>query len=100
MRQRLYGSLLLVVLATLLDGCRTSQPPKISIICLGDGFGGADCATATGLKVYKKPSELKDFWMTTEVDEANFSAWCYDTSKANIAPAMEKIKGQAKQGPL
>jgi len=82
----------IVIFCSLMLGCRTSKPPSISIICIGDGAGGADCVDSAGNKVYKKPSELKNFWMTTQYDEANFTAWCYDTSPAKAAKAMSAIK--------
>ena len=87
--------LLSLVLGTL-SSCRSSQPPTLSLICIGDGFGGADCVNETGAKVYKAPSELKNFWMTTEVDQQNFSAWCYDTSPAITEQAMINIAKVAR----
>ena len=55
--------------------CRDSLPPKIEI-CIFNGFG-ADCVEADGSKKYRLPSELNDYWMTSESDEANYSSWCY-----------------------
>ena len=87
------GRLLSVALALLiLSSCRDSQPPVISIICIGDGFGGADCSDPQGNKIHKGPSDLQGFWMTTETDEANFASWCYATDMALIQLHMEKTK--------
>lgn len=90
-----YALVISVVLAAFLCGsCRNSKPPKISLICLGDGYGGADCVDPAGNKIYKSPSDLKDFWMTTQVDEANYSAWCYDTSVSNTTKAMQVMNAR------
>lgn len=100
--------LTLTTLAMLSEACRTDKPPVISIICLGDGFGGSDCSlSAAGtvpegcsvkdpsqpLQVYCPPSALKDFWMTTQADEANFSSWCYKVPAKVGAAELERIKG-------
>lgn len=83
----------IIVLATITSGCpRKDPPPKISVICIGDGFGGADCVTSDGQNVYKSPSELKDFWMTTENDQANYSAWCYGTTPKVTAKVMRQMR--------
>jgi len=85
-----------VVLLSLL-GCRKDQPPKISIICLGDGFGGADCTLADGSHVSKLPSELKDFWMTTNTDMANFASWCYGGSPPAAKVMLRSMKAEIRQ---
>lgn len=91
-----HGSLLFLALA-FLSGCRTSQPPKLSVICIGDGYGGANCADSAGNKVYKKPSELVNFWMTTENDEQNFAQWCYGSSTPEpIHASMNAIKEKVR----
>lgn len=92
MKAQKCGWLLLAVLAFLSNGCRTDKPPQISIICIGDGFGGADCVLSTGEKKYLKPSELKNFWMTTQLDMQNFSSWCYDTSPKVVSHHMERLE--------
>ena len=90
-RLLLCGSLLLVATVS----CRTDKPPAISIICIGDGFGGADCVLASGERQYKSPSELKNYWMTTAVDQQNYSSWCYKTTPSNISREMSAIKESA-----
>lgn len=90
------GKLLFLVLAFALSGCRTDRPPLMSVICTGDGFGGAECVTHAGAKVYKAPSELKNFWMTTQDDEANFAAWCYDATPDQTKSAMDQIQNKIK----
>jgi hypothetical protein len=99
-KQLKLGKLLFLGLV-FLSSCRTDPPPKLSIICIGDGLGGAECADSFGNSVYRLPSQLKNFWMTTEADEANFASWCYEGTP-NAAPspspavlqAMEDIKKQ------
>lgn len=94
MRQLKNGKWLLASLGLLLiDGCRDSVPPKIEV-CIGDSIGGADCVEADGSKKYRLPSELINYWMTSEPDEANFSSWCYDTSLKNAQNGMQSIKKQ------
>lgn len=87
------GKMLLLVLAfpLLSSGCRESVPPKIEI-CIGDGFGGADCIEADGSKLYKSPSALKNYWMTNEPDQANFTAWCYDSGVPAVNAGMSQVK--------
>ena len=91
MRRRKLGRLLLVALAFPLASCRDSQPPKIEI-CIGDGFGGADCVEADGSKLYRAPSALTSYWMTSEPDEANFASWCYQTTQQEVDPVMNQIR--------
>jgi hypothetical protein len=82
----------LIPLFLLLSSCRDSTPPVLSIICIGDGVGGADCVDSTGAQVHKDPSDLLNFWMTTEADEQNFTSWCYDESESKIQNAMRGVK--------
>lgn len=92
MKLRKLGWLLFLALASANSlGCRKDQPPQLSIICTLDGRGGGDCVLPGGQKIYKSPSEMKNFWATTQVDMSNFSAWCYDTSPENIEKAMSVI---------
>lgn len=75
------GALLCLALVSLLSSCkgtRKDQPPVLSVICLGDGFGGADCSMPDGSKKYLSPSELKNYWMTTNADAQNLVQWCYN----------------------
>src|SRR4051812_30775572 len=106
--QRLHsGKKLLACLGLLLNSCRTSTPPPMDI-CLGDGFGGADCQLRAGSEMisrcsqnpkgyYCPPSALLNMWMTTETDEASFAKWAYDTNSSEpIQKGMDKIKGSVK----
>jgi hypothetical protein len=95
MPRPLYGLMLLGVLA-LASSCRHSNPPPLSLICLLDGFGGADCVTASGVKKYLAPSETLNMWATTQADMSNFSAWCYDTNPKNTSSAMRVISGELR----
>lgn len=89
--------------------CRTDKPPSISIICIGDGFGGCDGSIPVGgsfpdgcvikdpakpTQVYCPPSALKNMWMTTQQDEANFAGWCYKTTPARADRTLERIKSR------
>lgn len=90
-----HGKTSLLALGLLaLSGCRNSVPPKIEI-CIGDGVGGADCIEANGAKLYRPPSQLLDYWMTSEPDEANYSSWCYDTTTAAAQAGMKQMKAKA-----
>lgn len=87
----------LLTLAVLISSCRTSQPPEISIICLGDGLGGANCKDPKGNVIHKLPSELENFWMTTPEDMAAFSAWCFKTNLNVTAPIVREMTTQMKE---
>lgn len=96
MRQLKLGTMLCLSLASvLLSSCRNSNPPPIDI-CIGDGFGGADCVLKDNTKAYLSPSQLKNYWMTPEADEAAFSSWCYDASQSNVKAQMKAIKRATK----
>lgn len=97
MRRLLNGRKRYLVLAFLLSGCRDSVPPKLSIICLGDGSGGADCTKADGTNEHLLPSQLLNFWMTTNADIANYSSWCNQTSVESVKPFMAQIEAKMKQ---
>lgn len=95
MRQQQHGKLLFLSLGLLaLSSCRNSIPPKIEV-CILDGFGGGDCVEADGSQLYRSPSAMKNYWSTSEPDEANFSSWCYDTTPEVVKIGMEKIKKSA-----
>lgn len=85
------GMFLLMV--GLLDGCRSDPAPVLSIICLGDGFGGGDCSFPNGDRKYLPPSELKNFWMTSQPDFYNFSAWCFDTTPKKVSSIIQSTTG-------
>ena len=86
-------ALLISLLA--LSACRTDKPPELSIICIGDGLGGADCSLPGGGQVSRSPSELKNYWMTTQTDQAKFAAWCYGVPPKTANAALEVIKRSA-----
>jgi hypothetical protein len=91
MRQHRLGKLLLLGLELLLPSCRDSIPPKIEI-CIGDGFGGADCVEADGTQLYKPPSGLKNYWMSNQPDMANFTSWCYQTAPSTVMAGMNGVE--------
>lgn len=91
-------------------GCRKDPPPVLSILCIMDGFGGGDCAlpfegapihegcsikdAAKPMEVYCPPSAMKNFWATSQPDEANFASWCYKTTPARANAALDRIKAR------
>ncbi len=90
------GKMCLVVLALALSGCRSSKPPAIGI-CIGDGLGGADCIGSDNSKFYMSPSDLKNFFMLSQSDEARFVSWCFDTTEAHVQPWLENTKDEVKR---
>lgn len=82
---------LILLFGVSLSACRTDTPPKISIICTLDGSGGGDCVEADGTPVHKEPSEMLNYWATTQTDEANFAGWCYDVPPATVQARMKKM---------
>lgn len=91
------GKLLLVGLGLLaLESCRDSVPPAIEI-CIGNGVGGADCVESSGKKKYRLPSELTNYWMTSQPDMKNFSSWCYDIPADDVQKHMDRIEAQARE---
>jgi len=94
---RVLGKLLLASLGLLLlSSCRDSVPPKIEI-CIGDGAGGADCVESDGSQMHRTPSQLTNYWMTSEPDEANLLSWCYMSETSLIMHGMDKIEEKAQQ---
>lgn len=72
--------------------CRSSTPPPTDI-CVGDGFGGADCTLSTGEHKYKSPSDLKGAWIIPDQKQAtSFVSWCYDATQEQVQAAMEKAQ--------
>lgn len=96
MRLQLPGKRLLVILVLALNSCRNDPPPVLSTICILDGTGGGDCVMADGSKKFMLPSEMLNFWATTQADEQNFSSWCYQTTPQMVKPQMDKIFQEAK----
>lgn len=90
------GGPFFLLLALPLLSCRTSVPPQIEI-CLGDGFGGADCVERDGTQMYRSPSSLQNYWMTNQVDESSFSQWCYQTTQENVDLHMQMIAEDIKK---
>lgn len=88
------GRTLLVVLALLLSSCRSSVPPAIPI-CLGDGVGGADCVLEDGSRKYLPPSDLLNYWMTTQEGMKKFSSWCYQTDENTVSQEMKGFELKA-----
>lgn len=89
--------LMLGMMSLLVQGCRSSTPPPTDV-CIGDGFGGADCTLSDGSHAYKPPSQLKSAWIIPDQKQAQlFVGWCYDTSPAAVAPAMEKVAEEARK---
>lgn len=76
-------------------GCRNDKPPQLSVVCTLDGLGGGDCADPQGKYIYKSPSEMKNWWATTQTDEANYSSWCYGGAPQGAAGAkLEQIRSR------
>lgn len=89
------GALLCLGLGLVLPSCRNDAPPRVEV-CIGDGFGGADCVETNATQLYRSPSMLKNYWMTGQPDEANFAAWCYGATPAQVTPVMTEIESQAR----
>ncbi len=90
---------LCIAVAVLCGGCRTDHPPKLSLICTLDGFGGGNCVQSDGTREYREPSKMVNFWATTQEDQANFSAWCYGVSPKAAKRVMAKIYRRINSGP-
>jgi len=90
------GSTWTIILFLFLSSCRNSTPPPMDI-CILDGFGGADCVLKDGTRAYRSPTQLKNYWATTEFDMQGFSSWCYHTNSANIRSQMNRIKKESKE---
>lgn len=92
MQSHKLGRPLLAVLVLLsLSSCRNSVPPKIEV-CIGDGVGGADCIEADGSKLFRPPSQLKNYWMTNQPDEANLLSWCFATTPSAVSSGMKLVR--------
>lgn len=97
MLRSLPGRLLLIALVALAS-CRSDNPPSIDI-CIGDGFGGADCLLKDGTKIYLKPSQLKNAWISNQEDMKAFTSWCYDTTKEAVDARMKQLTEELGHGP-
>ncbi len=104
------GARLSLLLALLSSGCRKDQPPAIDI-CIGDGFGGANCTLIFGSPLIPKctpktdghdglywcpPTALGNSWITTEESMKLFSSWCYKTSPDVVEVQMNQIRESLK----
>lgn len=68
----------LIAFLLLIPACRKDKAPPTDV-CIGDGFGGADCTLSTGEHAYKKPSDLRNAWMIPDAKQAQaFADWCYN----------------------
>lgn len=74
-------TVLITLLAVYAAGCPRDYPPKLSLICTLDGIGGGDCSDSTGVHIYKAPSEMTNYWATTQTDAENLVSWCYGVSQ-------------------
>lgn len=87
--------LLLAIGLVALSSCRKDTPPPVEI-CIGDGVGGADCIEKDGSRRYRRPSELENYWMTNQEDQAAFASWCYKANPQSVERAMDRIAGDLK----
>lgn len=94
MKQQAVGKLLSVALL-LGSACATTEttPPPIPVF-FHDGLGGADGRESNGDKAYKKPSQLKNWWMTDPLSMARFSAWCYRLPPNEVDRLLAEILEQ------
>lgn len=91
--------ILCAFLALLSTGCRRDYPPPIEPICTMDGFGGGDCVHTDGKREYLAPSQMKNYWATSQESQAAFSAWCYGVKVKTAYKAMAQIKRRIFHGP-
>ena len=85
--------------AAVYSGCRSSKPPKIPI-CIGTGYGGADCKLVDGTYEHWGPTKLKNAWITTQHGMALFSSWCYDAKLSIIQAEMAEIDEEIRSADL
>ena len=87
---------LVILMLFCVCGCRTSTPPTIEV-CILTGFGSADCVEPDGTKVQKLPSELNNYWSTSESDMERWTQWCYGSSSPSpIKAGMDNIKSRVR----
>lgn len=82
--------MLLVASALFLSSCRSDKPPAVEV-CILDGFGGGDCILKDGSKKYRAPSEMLNFWATSQEDMAQFSSWCYESPMTTTQSHLQVI---------
>jgi malic enzyme len=76
-------------------------------VCIGDGFGSADCILREGSRLralcsfhddangagwYCPPSALENAWITTAEDMESFSQFCYGASKKVVRAHMNAYR--------
>lgn len=83
--------LLLWVALLVLSSCRRDYPPVIEI-CILDGLGGGDCVEKDGTKLYRPPSEMKNYWTTSQDDMADFSSWCFKSTVGQAEIQLQSIR--------
>lgn len=89
---------MLGMLLLLAPGCRKSTPPPTDI-CIGDGFGGADCTLSDGTHQYKSPSVLRGAWIIPDQKQAAaYVSWCYDASLNQTQQVMDAFVKDTTQG--
>lgn len=92
MRQLRNGKKLLLWAALLaLSSCRRDYPPVVEV-CILDGVGGGDCIEKDGSKLYRAPSEMKNYWATSQDDMAQFSSWCFKSSLNQAEIELQSIR--------
>jgi len=64
--------------------CRKDTPPVLSLNCVLDGYGGAQCSKPDGTNIYMLPSELTNFVAFPATDIENYVNWCYHPPKRSI----------------
>lgn len=75
--------LLILLCIAFLIACRSDRPPPMTI-CILDRFGGGHCVDPTGVRVYKYPKDLENYWSANANDMRAFSAWCYGINNADV----------------
>lgn len=94
------GKTLSLVIGLLpLSGCPSihQDPPPVIEICIADGHGGADCIERDNTKLYRAPSQMKNYWCTNQEDEAAFAGWAYGASKEDAKSVMEQIQSEVQK---
>lgn len=75
---------------------RKSDPPPMPV-CIGDGEGGADCATPQGDAFYKDAASLKDWWMTDADSMARFMKWAYGKDYNEVIKELTAYQNEVRK---